>query len=213
MNSNDDRRQNYHQAEQGMGSLACLSSGENAIAFEGPNYDIAASEVMDLVSEMTRTSAEIYELIADLAGSFVEQPQESRSASNPPFRSHLDVLLDIISATQRSEIRVKILEFKIVSTQPSFLDSLLLDCRLVLEVFKEAGKNLTSVIGWDESTSPQVTVAETLILTMKQVSTCFEQIAALPETGMTVSYQCLLQQALDLQRHVGKLINEAAGPS
>jgi hypothetical protein len=102
LNPNDDRRQNYHQAEQGMGSLACLSSGENAIAFEGPNYDIAASEVMDLVSEMTRTSAEIYELIADLAGSFVEQPQESRSASNPPFRSHLDVLLDIISATQRS---------------------------------------------------------------------------------------------------------------
>ena len=196
MESNGDWLQDLHQPEDVSGPV-----NENATG--GRHDNLAPTEVMELAFEVTRASAAIYELVADLAGSLAEPPEGGSPTIHPPLQRHLASLLMIMAATQESENRVRRLESKIIGTQPEILDAFLEDCWAALVIFKEAGVNLAGII--DGSTSPAVTATETLIQIMKRLETCSEKVYGLPRVGMAVSYQCLVEAAFDLQRHADGL--------
>ncbi len=211
MEPSSNGHQDNHQAGQGAGPLPALPGNEDQLANGGRNGNISAPEVMALVSEVTRTSAEIYELIADLAGLLAESAQGDLPARQAQFRQFLAPLLEIVGSTQRSEIRVQLLRSKLSNTDAPLFDAFLEDCWAALMTFKDAGKSLANIIGSDASISPTVTVAETLIQTMKRLDTCSEKVSELPGRGMAVSYQCLAKTAIDLQHIASRLSGETTG--
>lgn len=206
MGPNGYGRQDNHRAGQGFDPLPALA-GE--IATRRHNDGLAPSDVMELAFEVTRTSAEIYELVGGLAGSLAEPPEGGSPTIHPPLQRHLASLLMIMAATQESENRVRRLESKIIGTQPEILDAFLEDCWAALVIFKEAGVNLAGII--DGSTSPAVTATETLIQIMKRLETCTIKVLGLPGTGIAVSYQCLAETAFNLQRQAGDLVIKPFG--
>ena len=198
MESNGDWLQGLHQPEDVSGPV-----NENATG--GRHDNLAPTEVMDLAFEVTRSSAAIYELVADLARSLAEPPQDNLLVRRLPFDQHFDALRKITSANENSQRQILQLESKIVSIQPEIFDAFLNDCWAALVVFKEIIGNLAGIIGMDEYSLPTATAVEALIKIMARLETCSEKVYGLPRVGMAVSYQCLVEAAFDLQRHADGL--------
>lgn len=203
--SNNGHQDNHHTG-QGLNSLPGHSGAGNPVPMVNQIDRSVASEVMDLAYDVTLASADIYELVAILAECLAESLQSNLPPMHPPIQYHSAPLLNILSAVQKSEVRIRLLESKITGERPENLKAFIQDCWTALGVFNEVGRRLSGVIGINEWAIPQMTISETLIQVMEHMDTCSLIVSGLPATGMAVSTQCLAETAFSLQRHSSDLI-------
>ena len=144
MEINWDRQQAENQAEFVGFHLPVDDCQSNALAEVEP---FVASEVMSLVFGITQTSAEIYELVANLARTLVGSPKKLQAAAVPPFRRHLPQLRKIAKETEESVRRLRSLESKINDIQPELFDTFLDDCSEALLAFSESIFDLAGMCG------------------------------------------------------------------
>ncbi len=176
---------------------------------------LTASEVMSLVIEVTQSSTEIYELVADLAWTLVGSPKETQAAADPPFQRHPALLRKITIETEASVRRLRSLESKILNSQPELFDTFLDDCSAALMEFRASIADLTEMIGPEagrtESQPQDITSAETLMRIMGRLENCSEKVESLPEKGIFVSYQLMVGTAFNLQNRAVGLVEKTLG--
>jgi len=205
-NQHNDRGEQVH-------SLHISPSGRDVDAAEGMDDSLVASEVMGLTLELTWASAEIYQLVADLAEELGNIQATSQSASRDSFRQFPITLQEIITSNQNSERQIRRLESKIISNHPEILDAYLEDCWAALATCKEVSVNLAMIIGPDTEPQPAVAAARMLIWIMGRLKTCSKRVTGLPGTGIALACQSLLETACALQNRTGELVGKSVGPS
>lgn len=212
MEPNKTYQQPEDQAGQGIGPLPGGSSLNSLTTPKERPNNLMALEVMNLVYEVTLTSAEIYELVAILAECILDQ-QSDLPSMHPPIQEHLTPLLTILSGTQKSEVRVRLLEMTTQGIQTHELDEFLQACGCALDVFNEVGRSLAGVIGLDEWAMPTITASETLVQVMKRLDACSQIISSLPNKGLEVSSRCLVETVFNLQHCANDLAVKSLGPN
>ncbi len=213
MEPNGDRHAAKHQTGKGSGAIPKLSGEGDANADAVKEAQLAASEVMNLVFEVTRTSADIYELVADLADSLAGPTSGQSPEIQPLLHHHRPRLLKIIAAIQGTQRRIQILDPNASGIHPEIFDSFLKDCDEALVTFKEASRNIARIIAMDDSAPYTVTACEILVQVMKRLETCSEIVSGLPEKGMAVFFEFLVETAFNLKNRAGDLVGKSAGIS
>ena len=213
MDPNCDRYQDNQQADEGFDLLPALSGDGNANPNGGRKDHLMASEVMDLAFEVTRTSAEIYEMISDMAEWVQGSSNQYGSMGSPERQRQLAALLRIVGATETTEMRLRLLDSETITERPEILERFFKDCWAALLTFRAVCGRLAEIIGLDGWEKPSATASESLAQIMKQLETCSEKVSDLPGSGLAVSSQCLARTALYLQRQAGKLAEKAASHS
>ena len=209
MESNGAGHQHEHQAPRGFTPSSALSSGAGA-NIEGRREDLfPASEIMPLALEITRTSADIYEMVAEIARYSSVPPEVDGTTGCSPLQRHQARLRGITEAIESTELQAQLLESKTGAPRSEIFDLFLEDCRAALATFKEVSERLAGIIGPESSGDPSSTAAEILSQIMKRLENCSKRVIELPETGLAASYQCLAGTAFELQRRAGKLIGGA----
>ena len=168
-----------------------------------------ASEIMAVALEVTRTSADLYEMVAMVANHLTESPGSGEGSLCPPQQSqqaHLRWITEEIAGTDR---QVRSLESMTLTPRSEIFDLFLQDCGAALRTFKEVSFRLSGIIESNGAPDSSFSGAEILSQIMKRLETCSEKVTELPETGLAASYQCLAETAFDLQRQAGKLVGEA----
>lgn len=168
-----------------------------------------ASEIMAVALEVTRTSADLYEMVAMVANHMTSSSGSYEGSLCPPQQSqeaHLRWITEEIAGTDR---QVRALESMTLTLRSEIFDLFLQDCGAALRTFKEVTFRLAGIIGPNGAPDSSSSGAEVLSQIMKRLETCSEKVTELPETGLAASYQCLAETAFDLQRQAGKLVGEA----
>lgn len=212
MEPNGDNHQAKHQAGQRFGHLP-PSSDASANPLGGRDDYSPASEVMDLAFEITKTSTDVYEMIADMAECTQGSSNERGTMGSPERQCQPAALLKIVEAIEATEMRLRLLDSQTITERPEILERFLEDCWAALVTFRGACGRLAEIIELDGWENPSPTASETLAQIMKQLQTCSEKVSDLPGLGLAVSSQCLARTALNLQRQAGKLVEEAASNS
>jgi hypothetical protein len=213
MELNEDRHKANHQTGNRFGAIPTLPGDRDANADGVKEAQLAASEVMNIVFEVTRTSTDIYELVADmvesLAGPAIGQSPDGR----PLAQQHHHRLLRIFLAIQETQGRIQILDPNAVAIHQKIFDSFLKDCNEALVTFKEASRDIAGIIATDDRAPCTMTVSDILVQTMERLETCSEIVSGLPEKGMAVFFEFLVETAFNLKYRAGDLIGESAGNS
>lgn len=194
-----------HQAPQGF-TFPSAHSSDAGVNNEGRRQeDFPASEVMTLALELTQTSAEVYEIIAEMAESLAGPPKGDVTTARTPFPRHLAHLRGITEAIDEAESHLRELESKTVTIRPEILELFLEDCWAALTTFKEVRGLLAGIVELDGSAKPSTTALEILSRIMQHLDNCSKEVSGLTVAGLAVSSQCLAETAINLQNRAGKL--------
>ena len=194
------RQESYHLAQSG-DALGNPLRGREEFSL--------ANEVMDLALEVTEASADLYDLIAEVAKFVQESSNQYRPNQSQEHQRQLADALRFVEATTKAEIHWRLLDSQTVIERPEILASFLEDCLIALVTFRRACESLTEIIGLDGWEKPSATATETLAMIMELLLTCSEKVSNLPGTGLAVSSQSLARTALNLQHQAGRFVDIA----
>ena len=204
MESNSNEDQHQHRAPQWVAPWSARPSDAGVHADGGREEVFPASQVMDLALAVTQTSAEVYGLVAAVAGALAE-PDDDAATKVPPLRRQLAPLRGIAEAIDETESHLRELESKTVTIRPEILELFLEDCWAALTTFKEVRGLLAGIVELDGSAKPSTTALEILSRIMQHLDNCSKEVSGLTVAGLAASSQCLAETAFNLQNRAGKL--------
>lgn len=205
LNYNEDEHTN--KAGQGFDHLP-PSERASAIPLGGGQDFSPASEAMDLAVQVTNTSADVYEIIADVAKCLPDWSNDYGMMGKPDRQHQPAALLKIVEAIKATEMQLRSLDSQTVTERPEILTGFLEDCWTALTTFREVTGRLAEIIGLDGWENPSSTASETLAEILTQLHACSETVSGLPGSGLAVSTRCMAHTALHLQRQAGRLVDK-----
>ena len=201
----DRLRRARHDHNAGLGFDHLPAAGDASAPVGGQEDFLPASEVMDLAFEITKTSADVYEMIAGVAECMQRSSNQNESMGSSECQRQPAALLKIVEAIEKTETRLRSLDSQTTNERPEILERFLHDCWTALVAFRGVCGLLSELIGLDGSEKPSATGSETLGQIMEQLQTCSVNVSSLPHF--------LARAALNLQRRVDKLVEQTTGDS
>ena len=168
---------------------------------------------MSLAFEITKISADVYAMIAEVAECLQGSSKKSGPTGRNQRQRQLTVVQKIVETFETTRIRLWLLDSRTTTERPEMLKRYLEDCWTALVKFRGVCVRLAGIIRSDGWGKPSAAASESLAQMMEQLGTCSEKVSAIPASGVAVSSHYLAEIASKLRGRATKLVKQPTGHS